>query len=138
MSGKTRNPCITSNDVDYIQPVRRSQRTSKPKCETDYDYDTYCTRSYDLSKQKALQQKQIACKRQIFTNQIKSGGQLRLKLSTSAYEVFRSSVADFYSDANKPRPSEFRDIAAIHASVFDKKHTAIVEDQYKVYNRLKN
>ena len=139
---------IESSHADRQLVCRiRSQRVIKPKMDTDYNYDyqaqsassTKATRPYDLNKMKSLQKRQEACSRSMFTSQERANGQLRLTLSTAAYEVFCATVAKLYSSNSIHH--EFRDFYAKHKSNTDRSGTAVVDENYRIFNRtstLKN
>ena len=136
---------IESSHADRQLVCRtRSQRVIKPKMDTDYNYDyqaqsgssAKATRPYDLNKMKSLQKKQEACSRCMFTSQERANGRLRLTLSTAAYEVFRATVDKLYSSNSIHH--EFRDFYAKHKSNTDRSGTAVVDENYRIFNRLKN
>ena len=121
-------------------PIRRSTRSIKVNVNNDFDYeDCHFNRSYDLNKMKAIKQKLDACDNQPATFEVKKKGQLRLKFSAAGYEAFRESVMKFYNqDKDILTHGELKDISIKHESVYDRKGEAIVEEHYKIFNKLKN
>ena len=121
-------------------PTRRSTRSIKINVNHDFEYeDCRANRSYDLDKKKAIKQKLVACDRQPVTFEVKKKGQLRLKFSTAGYEAFRESIGKFYNqDTDILTQDELKDISVKHESIYDRNGEAIVEEHYKIFNRLKN
>ena len=118
---------------------RRSNRSIKVKSSDDSVYDTSTlSKSYNLNKIKALHHKLIACDRHIITAQIKKKGQLRLKLSTTGFEVFRTAITKLYLyDVDNPHDL-VKDLASRHTTVTDRSGAVVVEERIKIFNRLKN
>ena len=92
-----------------------------------------------LIKKKAIRQKLDACDRQPVCFEIKKKGQIRLKFSAGGYEAFRDSLVKFYNhEDDLLSKGSLKGISVKHESVFDRKGEAVVEEHYKIFNKLKN
>ena len=122
--------------------LRKSSRNAKPIKKGEFLYDVASEadeiiQPYNINVKKSMLKKQAACKRDPIHCQLKKGNQIRIKLSTSAYEVFRLTTIELYTLS--PQLLDMKDsIYANHKKIYDKSNAAIVQEIISVYNRLKS
>ncbi|VDI09656.1 Hypothetical predicted protein [Mytilus galloprovincialis] len=88
------------------------------------------TRSYTLDKEKALQKKSEACKRQHLMYELKSGKNFVVEMSTGAYEIIKKEIHEILYNSE-----ECKSYSVVQKQDGVENAGLTVDSCYRVYNK---
>ncbi|VDI65713.1 Hypothetical predicted protein [Mytilus galloprovincialis] len=91
------------------------------------------TRSYTLDKEKALQKKSEACKRQHLMYELKSGKNFVVEMSTGAYEIIKKEIHEILYNSE-----ECKSYSVVQKQDGVENAGLTVDSCYRVYNKKQN